>query len=284
MHGSFSAAATACHVTHAAVSQQMKALESMWGIALFDRSQRRPELTSTGKAMAAKADEILREYDGMLTSVMGDSGFQDNFVLGAVPTTLTGLVPLALSLLRQRHADLHVVIYPAMSHQLMQQLDRGVIDAAIITRPSLLPQGLACFDIAAEPMQLLAPPETKSDEPFDLLRTHPFIRFDRNAIFGQMVESWLQQHNINVKESMELEGLEAISSMVMANLGVSIVPQRCVSNMNPLPVKHITLGVNAPSRQLGLAWRSDSGKSKVIETVHQTFCDAVADGRFSVTM
>ena len=94
----------------------MKALESMWDVALFDRSQRRPELTSTGKAMAVKADEILREYDGMLASVMGDSGFQDNFVLGAVPTTLTGLVPLALSLLRQRHADLHVVIYPAMSH------------------------------------------------------------------------------------------------------------------------------------------------------------------------
>ena len=83
---------------------------------------------------------------------------------------------------------------------------------------------------------------------------------------------------------MELEDLEAISSMVMANLGVSIVPQRCVSNMNPLPVKHITLGVNAPSRQLGLSWRSDSGKSKVIETVYQTFCDAVADGRFSVTI
>ena len=143
MHGSFSAAATACHVTHAAVSQQMKALESMWGVALFDRSQRRPELTSTGKAMAAKADEILREYDGMLASVMGDSGFQDNFVLGAVPTTLTGLVPLALSLLRQRHVDLHVVIYPAMSHQLMQQLDRGVIDSAIITRPSLLPPCIA---------------------------------------------------------------------------------------------------------------------------------------------
>jgi len=281
MHGSFSAAATACHVTHAAVSQQMKALESMWGVALFDRSQRRPELTSTGKAMAAKADEILREYDGMLASVMGDSGFQDNFVLGAVPTTLTGLVPLALSLLRQRHVDLHVVIYPAMSHQLMQQLDRGVIDAAIITRPSLLPQGLACFDIAAEPMQLLAPPETKSDEPFDLLRTHPFIRFDRNAIFGQMVESWLQQHNINVKESMELEGLEAISSMVMANLGVSIVPQRCVRNMNPLPIRHISLGDQSPTRKLGLAYRGDSAKRHVIDAVYETLLGAVANGRFS---
>ena len=55
------------------------------------------------------------------------------------------------------------------------------------------------------------------------MRTRPFIRFDRNAIFGQMVEIWLQKLGIKVIETMELEGLEAISSMVMANLGVSIV-------------------------------------------------------------
>ena len=280
-HGSFSSAATACHITHAAVSQQMKALESMWGVALFDRSQRRPQLTSTGKAMAAKADEILRAYDGMLATVLGDGAFQGDFVLGAVPTTLTGLVPLAVSLLRQRHAKLHVVIDPGMSHQLMQQLDRGAIDAAIISRPNLLPQGLACLDIAAEPMQLLAPPQTKSDKPFDLLRTHPFIRFDRNAIFGQMVESWLQQHNINVKESMELEGLEAISSMVMANLGVSIVPKRCVRNMNPLPLKRLALGPNTPARQLSLAYRDDNPKLAVIKAGEKALLDAVRIGEFS---
>ncbi|MFZ9135701.1 MAG: LysR family transcriptional regulator, partial [Candidatus Puniceispirillaceae bacterium] len=257
-HGSFSAAAAACHVTHAAVSQQMKALETLWGVALFDRKGRRPELTPTGRALAAKADEIIRAYDGILASVIGDQGFQGEFVLGAVPTTLTGLVPLALSLLRQRHADLRVTIYPGLSRQLMQQLDRGAIDAAIITRPDLLPQGLACLDIAAEPMQLLAPPQTDSDDPIELLRTRPFIRFDRNAIFGQMVEGWLQKHKITVRDSMELEGLEAISSMVMANLGVSIVPKRCVRNMNPLPVKRLALSGNPPARQLGLAYRGDS--------------------------
>jgi DNA-binding transcriptional LysR family regulator len=280
-HGSFSAAAAACHVTHAAVSQQMKALETLWGVALFDRKGRRPELTPTGRALAAKADEIIRAYDGILASVIGDQGFQGEFVLGAVPTTLTGLVPLALSLLRQRHADLRVTIYPGLSRQLMQQLDRGAIDAAIITRPNLLPQGLACLDIAAEPMQLLAPPQTDSDDPIELLRTRPFIRFDRNAIFGQMVEGWLQKHKITVRDSMELEGLEAISSMVMANLGVSIVPKRCVRNMNPLPVKRLALSGNPPARQLGLAYRDGTPKLSVIKAGETALLDAVAIGEFS---
>ena len=280
-HGSFSAAAAACHVTHAAVSQQMKALETLWGVALFDRKGRRPELTPTGRALAAKADEIIRAYDGILASVIGDQGFQGEFVLGAVPTTLTGLVPLALSLLRQRHADLRVTIYPGLSRQLMQQLDRGAIDAAIITRPDLLPQGLACLDIAAEPMQLLAPPQTDSDDPIELLRTRPFIRFDRNAIFGQMVEGWLQKHKITVRDSMELEGLEAISSMVMANLGVSIVPKRCVRNMNPLPVKRLALSGNPPARQLGLAYRDGTPKLSVIKAGETVLLDAVAIGEFS---
>ena len=280
-HGSFSAAAAACHVTHAAVSQQMKALETLWGVALFDRKGRRPELTPTGRALASKADEIIRAYDGILASVIGDQGFQGEFVLGAVPTTLTGLVPLALSLLRQRHADLRVTIYPGLSRQLMQQLDRGAIDAAIITRPDLLPQGLACLDIAAEPMQLLAPPQTDSDDPIELLRTRPFIRFDRNAIFGQMVEGWLQKHKITVRDSMELEGLEAISSMVMANLGVSIVPKRCVRNMNPLPVKRLALSGNPPARQLGLAYRDGTPKLSVIKAGETALLDAVAIGEFS---
>jgi DNA-binding transcriptional LysR family regulator len=96
-----------------------------------------------------------------------------------------------------------------------------------------------------------------------------------------MVESWLQKRKITVKDSMELEGLEAISSMVMANLGVSIVPKRCVQNMNPLPVKRLALGAKAPARQLGLAYRDGDPKLTVIKAAEVAFLDAVKIGEFS---
>ena len=274
-HGSFSSAAAAVLVTHAAVSQQMKSLEAKWKITLFDRSSRSPQLTPLGHAFAAKAEAVIRSYDNMLAEITDGTGFAGDLGLGTVPTTLTGLIPLVVSKLKQDFCQLHVIIQPGLSAALLQQIGKRQIDAAIITRPKILPHGFNFQDIAKEPLELLAPPQTKSNDPYFLLKNYTFIRFDRNAIVGQMVEKWLNQNDLTVYDSMELEDLEAISSMVMANLGVSIVPKRCVRNMNPLPIKHISLGKNPPTRQLCLAYRNDNNKLDVIKAVHKTLSHIV---------
>ena len=138
-HGSFSAAGDATLITHAAVSQQMKALETNWNIALFDRRPRSPQLTPIGHAFAAKAEAVIRAYDHMLTDIIDGTDFDSEIGLGAVPTTLTGLVPLAVSHLKKNFSQLHVVIQPGLSAALLQQIERRQIDAAIITRPNILP-------------------------------------------------------------------------------------------------------------------------------------------------
>ncbi len=57
--GSISAAADELFVTHSAVSQQVKSLESMLGVKLFGRSGRNVVLTSAGRELALGANEAL---------------------------------------------------------------------------------------------------------------------------------------------------------------------------------------------------------------------------------
>lgn len=280
-NGTFSAAANSVFVTHAAVSQQMKALEEEWNVAIFDRTRRVPEFTPIGRALVAKARGVVADYDGLVPSVIGDDGLSGELMLGVVPTTLTGLIPMTVSSLKNSYANLHVHLQPGLTNNLILQLERGRIDAAVISRPIHVPQGHIWHEIAEEELQLLVASGTESDDPIYLLRNNPFIRFSRNAVVGSIIESWLQEQKISVTDTMELEGLEAISSMVLCNMGVAIAPRRCVQIMTPLPLKRIPLGKNAPSRQLGVACRQDSAKTRVIEEVVDRLRQAVKIGVFS---
>lgn len=277
-NGTFSAAADAVFVTHAAVSQQMKALEAMWGLAIFDRSRRTPEFTPVGRALVAGARKLVQDYDNLVPSVTGDDGLRGDLLLGAVPTTLTGLVPLAISSLKDAFPELHVRVMPGLTHQLLRQVERGTIDVAIISHPGTIPAKFNWTRIASEPLQILTSLDSQCDDPVELLQSNPFIRFSRDAVVGTVIENWLQDNRIHVTDIMELESLEAISSMVLSNLGVSIVPRPCVQTMNPLPLRHVALPDGGPVRHLGLVNRTNSTKDRVIDEVHHVLMNAVQVG------
>lgn len=281
-NGTFSDAAKAVFVTHAAVSQQMKALEETWNVQLFDRSKRTPELTPVGRALVERARAIVRDYDGIVNSVIGDDGLRGDLFLGAVPTTLTGLVPLAVSGLKLAFPGLHIRVIPGLTNDLLRGIERGALDTAILTKPATIEKNQTWHDVATEPLQLLASRELESDDPIYLLKNNPFIRFSRDAVVGNIIETWLQDQGIVVTDIMELDSLEAISSMVLSNLGVSIAPRRCVQNVNPLPLKRVLLSENGPVRRLGLLSPSNTAKTRVIDEVLKALLDAVAIGHFSI--
>ncbi len=278
--GSFTAAAEAVFVTHAAVSQQMKALESEWGMQLFDRTRRTRDLTPTGRAMVARAREVVAAYDGMVSSIDDEIGFQGELVLGAVPTTLTGMVPFALALLKAGHPGLRVRVVPGLSTDLAGQVSRGALDGAILTRAALVPRQHVFIEFAREELELLASPETGSDDPIELLRSNPYIRFSLQAVVGTMIEAWMQDQRIEVSDSMEIPDLEVISSMVYANLGVSIVPQQAVAAPNQLPLKRIPLIPAPEARVIGLLRRRDTLKAPVLDALLGSLQQAVGIGRF----
>ena len=283
--GSFSAAAKEVFITHAAVSQQIRALEEEWKITLFDRTRRTPELTPAGRALVSKAREVIAAYDNIVPSVLGHKGIEGVLSLGAVPTTLTGLVPSAVSKLKTDYPALHVTVVPGLTTALIHQVDRGSLDLAIVSKPQFIPRNMVWCDLADEPFELLASLEAEGRDPINLLMNSPFIRFSRQAVVGGLIETWLQENKIVVRESMELESLEAISSMVYCNLGVSIAPRTCVTTSNALPLKHLPLGPRRGfSRTLGCISRADCVRIRAIDEMNAKLAVTIRERTLSLPL
>lgn len=261
----FSAAASVVHVTHAAVSQQMRTLEADLGITLFDRSKRTPVLTPVAMEVVRKARVLIDDYDNLVPSVLSDDGLSGEITFGALPTTLTGLTPQMMVVLKAKFPEINMRIRPGLTAPLLSDIERGTIDAAVLTKPHSLPIGIAFRELVHEPLQLIASTQEPGDDPVELLTKRPFIRFNRNAVVGTLIDNWILAKRVSVTETMELDSLEAIASMVHANLGVSIVPKRAVQPQDNISLKRLSLGPDAPTRCLGLAFREDHVKTRVID-------------------
>lgn len=271
----FSAAADVVHITHAAVSQQMQALEAELGITLFDRSTRTPRLTPAALQLVVKARALIAEYDSLVPSVLNDGGLKGLVTLGVLRTTLTGLVPQAMAALKSKYPEIGLHLRPGLTAMLLAEIERGNLDAAITSKPHLLPAGVVFRELAQEPMQLIASTQESGDDPIALLKTRPFIRFDRNAVVGALIENWILSHRIQVNETMELDSPEAIASMVHANLGVSIVPDLAVKPLDAIPVKRLSLGPDAPFRTLGLVHKKDQIKMQALDELFDALLTVV---------
>jgi DNA-binding transcriptional LysR family regulator len=116
--------------------------------------------------------------------------------------------------------------------------------------------------------------ETELD-PLKLLRSRPFIRYDRNTVVGTLIDNWLSSKRIQVSEAMELDSPEAIASMVHAGLGVSIVPDLAVKPVDAVAVRRIGLGAGAPYRTLGLIHRQNEVKKRAIIEVFSALSKAI---------
>lgn len=105
--GSFSAAADSLHVTHGAVSRQVRALEDWLGTALFERHGRRVLLTSSGREYFLAVQSAFQNIAGA-TRRIAASTTRHRLTLDALPTfTMHWLLP-RLTRFQLRHPDVEL--------------------------------------------------------------------------------------------------------------------------------------------------------------------------------
>ena len=268
-YGSFSTAADYICISHAAVGQQMKRLEELFEVTLFDRTEKSPRLNQLGQALIPKAQKVIHDYETIFDDLVGDAQFIGELTLGAVPTTIRELIPKSIKKLMGYYPDLYIRVVPGLADSLFDQVSRGAIDAAIMGMPANIDQKLHWYPIAEEEFILLASSEVIGDDPIEILSEMPYIRHNRRAAAGLVAEQWLSQNEINVREVMVMDSIETLTSMVAHNLGVAIVPNLCAPDPIFAKLRKISLGKNSISRVLGVLTRKDCSKIRLIDRLQE---------------
>ncbi len=263
--GSFRGAADIVCLTDAAVGQQMRRLEDTLEAKLFDRSERTPRLNQLGKAFVPKAKAVVKAYETVLDDLTGDPSMIGELVLGAVPSTMGGLIPKSAKRLIGLFPDLHLRIIPDLSPKLLKQVEQGSLDTVVLSKPARVQDNLNWMPFYEEKLVLLTSPEVLETDPMRIFANQPYIRHTRAASVGLMAEEWLAARKIKVNDTMEMGSLENLASMVAHNLGVSVVPDICVPDPVFQTLRKVPLGPTAPSRVLGLLTRSDCSKLRLVQ-------------------
>lgn len=255
--GTFAAAGQQIGLTQAAVSAQMKRLEDELGFTLFDRTGRSARINRRGQQTLSQAHELIELY-GQLGARQRTRARAVFVSLGAIASVQQSVLPLALARFHHQAPGARTRVVPGLSHSLLNAVDAGEMDAAVIIRPPFaLHNDLRWTPLAKEPFRLLVPRSAQGDDWRSLLTEQAFIRYDRSSFGGRQVDRFLRDHRLGVQEVSELDELEAIVRLVTSGLGAALVPQTTDRRRWPAGVRMIDLGPHTFHREIGLVHRVD---------------------------
>ena len=150
--GSISAAAKSLHISQPPLSTQMKLLEEELGVTLFQRGSRSIILTEAGKLFYDRAQGIL-DMTGAARQELEQMGrgLHGAVRLGMISSVETEAIINRITAFRTQHPGVNFCIYEGNTYQLMDKLNTGLIEAAIVRTP-FPEESYDCLYLAEEPM------------------------------------------------------------------------------------------------------------------------------------
>jgi DNA-binding transcriptional LysR family regulator len=177
--------------------------------------------------------------------------------IGAIASVQRSYLPDALAKFHQHCPQCRTRVVPGLSMEMVNLVDAGEIDMAVIIRPPFsLQSDLRWTTLTLEPYRLIVPRDVPGEDWSELLSSQPFIRYDRSSFGGRQVDRFLRQMHFTLHEVCELDELEAIVKLVENAVGVALVPQTTPEPQWPAGVRALDLGAHTFHRDIGLVHRS----------------------------
>lgn len=274
----FGRAAEKCFVSQPTLSVAIKKLEDELEVAIFERSRSSVTTTPLGERIVAQAQRVLEEARAIKElASFGKNQFSSPLKLGAIFTIGPYLFPHLVPQIHQQAPTMPLYLLENYTAVLRRQLRDGELDAIIVALPFTEP------DVVTRPLydenfvvvlplnhpwckQRVIDPEQLADENLLMLgEGHCF----RDQVLAYSPEI-ARKYNSRLGNMMEGSSLETLKHMVSTGLGISVLPELAVSNLDYNLVTTRPFRSPAPYRTIALAWRASFPRGKAIDLLINT--------------
>lgn len=257
--GRFNRAAARLHVAQPSISSSVAALEQELGAPLFHRERAEVRLTGAGEVFLPWARQVLADCEAGAAAVRDLLGLKrGRLVLGATPSLTTNLLPTVLARLHSDHPGLELVVYEAGSNELVERLERGEMDLAVVILPVNRPT-IETVPLMEEELVLAVSDEHplahRSSIRVADLEHVPLVMFKDG--YDLREATLLACRQSGFVPEMAVQGLEMDGALAFASAGVAaaVVPESVVTAGGAL--RAVRFRSAALKRTVGLASRQD---------------------------
>lgn len=231
--GSFTVASECLCLSQSTISQHIRRLEDLVGVALFERDTRNVRLSSQGESLHRYATRILELMDEAMTSVCGPP-LNGTVRLGLPEDFASSRLTAALANFVQRNPDVDLEIRTGLSGDLFREMDEDKHDLVFAKRLVGSQRG---YLVKCEPLFWCvgATSALRGSESVLPLAVHPAPSVTRERMF-EVLKAVGRPYRV----AMVSSSIMVIQAAVMAGLGISAftgyaIPEGLVRIHDELP-------------------------------------------------
>ncbi|PKJ55691.1 LysR family transcriptional regulator [Bacillus sp. SN10] len=210
----FKRAADHLGYAQSSVTTHIKELERELGKPLFDRLGKKVVLTQYGHHFLQYAAKIIDLYTQALNTNDEPIG---NLIIGISESLTIGRIPPILLEYKRLYPTVNLSLKSIDNYDVTSYLQNGDIDLALILEKDdlSLPE-LFTENLKREKMVLIRPNDVEDSS--------TVLYTERSCSYKSIFEHYINYKQMDVKESLDFQSIEAIKQCVRSGLGISLVP------------------------------------------------------------
>lgn len=237
--GSLTRASEQSHLSLAATSARVRALEEQAGMPLLIREARGVKLSAPGEAFLHHARAMLQHSQQLQADLQEyGAGLRGHVRVFANTTAVTEFMPDILAAYLTQHPHISVDLQERPNAGIAADIRDGRADLGIVAG-EVDTHGLRVLHFSTDRLVLVTPDTARwadmSSVAFADVLHERFVGMHRGSTLQTFLERLSQQLGTTLKLRIQLSSFDSMCRMVAAGVGVAVVPETVAQRYRGLP-------------------------------------------------